>query len=145
MKYYIATSLSQQHWHNLLRDHLNKMDYQLTYDWTEHGSVKLEGENRLRQVAYNEMKGIQEADFVVGILPGGAGTHCELGLSIAWNKPLFLITEDPSLVSSSEKTCAFYYADHVYRKVGNLQKMPPFIMWIEDLLPSCLSLSSESQ
>ena len=79
MNYYIATSLSRMTAHNVVRDALKKCGHEISYDWTLHGSVKSVSKERLREVAELELDGISKADFVVVLLPGGNGTHLELG------------------------------------------------------------------
>ena len=115
MKYYIATSLSRAAAHNLIRDSLKGFQHEISYDWTVHGSVKSVSLERLREVATLELNGILRADFVVVLLPGGKGTHLELGFAIASGKRVFLHTEDPSLFELGPQTSAFYHHPHLTR------------------------------
>ncbi len=115
MKYYIATSLERAHLHNVVRDGLAKLGHQLTYDWTTHGSVKHTSTARLKEVAHAEMAGILEADFVVVLLPGGKGTHVELGFSIGSGKRVFIHSEDPMAFEVGPQVCAFYHHAEVMR------------------------------
>lgn len=117
MKYYIATTLSRAPQHNVVRDELGKLGYELTYDWTTHGSVKHVSTERLQEVAENERRGILAADFVVVLLPGGKGTHVELGLSIASRKRVFIHSEDPKVFEVGPEVCAFYHYPEVVRIV----------------------------
>lgn len=109
MNYYIATSLSRASAHNFVRDALKMFGHELCYDWTLHGSVKSVSKERLREVAISELKGVLEADFVIGLLPGGNGTHLELGFAIASGKKVFLHSEDPALFELGPQTNAFYH------------------------------------
>jgi nucleoside 2-deoxyribosyltransferase len=109
MKYYIATSLSRKTAHNLARDALKLFGHEIVYDWTLHGSVKSVSKERLREVSINELKGIAEADFVIALLPGGNGTHLEIGFAIASGKRVFLHSEDPALFELGPQTNAFYH------------------------------------
>lgn len=109
MKYYIATSLSRATAHHMVRDALEVLGHELSYDWTVHGSVKSVSKERLREVAMCELDGISEADFVVVLLPGGKGTHLELGYSIARGKRVFLHSEEPLLFELGPQTNAFYH------------------------------------
>ena len=120
MKYYIATSLNNIQSHNELRDYLREeLDWQLTYDWTTHGSVKNTSTDKLSSVAMAETKAVAEADILIVILPGGIGTHTELGMALAQLKPTFIMTNDPGHFKTGDKTCAFYYHDLVTQVVGN--------------------------
>lgn len=109
MKYYIATSLSRSVRHNVVRDALNSLGHEISYDWTLHGSVKSVSKERLQQVAIFELNGVLVADFVVVLLPGGKGTHLELGFAMGKNKKFFLHSEDPALFDLGPQTSAFYH------------------------------------
>lgn len=109
MKFYIATSLSRAPAHNIVRDILKKCGHEISYDWTLHGSVKSVSKERLREVALLELDGVSEADFIMVLLPGGSGTHLELGFSIARGKRIFLHTEDPLTFELGPQTNAFYH------------------------------------
>ncbi len=113
MKYYIATSLERASTHNIIRDALIKLGHVITYDWTIHGSVKNVSVNKLKEVGNLMLKGVKDADFVVVLLPGGKGTHTELGASLAYNKPVFLHASDAKFLQLGEDTCAFYHLKEI--------------------------------
>ena len=133
MKYYIATSLERAHAHKLVRDSLSALDYTLTYDWTVHGSVKSTSKERLREVATLELKSVQEADFVVVLLPGGPGTHTELGFALGLGKKVFLHSEDPAHFELGPQTCAFYHDPSVISFSCPLEEIADFLQ--DALLP----------
>ena len=107
MKVYIATALTNAAEHNRLRDALAARAIGLTYDWTAHGSVWREGPDRIRQVAAAEAAGVVGADVVVVLLPGGRGTHAELGIAIGAGVPVLLIPQGRGDYEG-EGACAFY-------------------------------------
>jgi nucleoside 2-deoxyribosyltransferase len=115
MKYYIATSLLRIADHNLVRDAFSRCGYELSYDWTLHGSVQQVSIERLKEVATLELNAIVQADFVVVLLPGGKGTHVELGFAIGNNKKIFLHSEDGSLFDLGPQTNAFYHHSELIR------------------------------
>ncbi len=115
MKYYIATSLLRAQEHKQVRASLEEFGYVLSYDWTLHGSVKTVSKERLREVSINELNGIRAADYVIVLLPGGFGTHVELGFAIAAGKKVFLYSEDPELFELGPQTNAFYHHPDVTR------------------------------
>lgn len=112
MKVYIATALERIADHNALRDALAAQGITLTYDWTAHGSVWREGPDRIREVAVAEIQGVLDADMVIVLLPGGRGTHTELGAAIAAGKTVLLVTLDPEDLEGP-RTCAFYHHPQV--------------------------------
>lgn len=124
LKYYIATSLTRAKHHNAIRDALNPDKFQLTYDWTEHGNIKSTSQDRLNTVAMNESQGISQADILIVLLPGGFGTHVEIGLGIAANKTVIIHSEDAQVFLPCEKTCAFYHHDQVFQISCQLESLP---------------------
>lgn len=64
---------------------------------------------RLQEVSIHELNGVSESEFVVVLLPGGKGTHLELGFAIAKGKKIFLHSEDPTLFELGPQTNAFYH------------------------------------
>jgi len=114
-KFYIATYLERHAEHNVIRDILVAAGHEITYDWTSHGSVKEVGEERLTEVAEAELKGVTEADFVVVLLPGGRGTHAEIGAAVAMGLPTYIHSTKPELFTTTDATCAFYWPSCVKR------------------------------
>lgn len=103
---YIATRLENAAEHNRLMAMLAESGIGVTYDWTTHGSVKDTSRSRIQEVSCNEVRGVVDADIVIVLLPGGRGTHVELGIALGLNKQVILIGDDGGI---GEKTCAFYH------------------------------------
>lgn len=112
---YIATGLENFELHNQVRDRLKPYNIKLTYDWTTHGSLKHTSVERLKEGARAEIDGVLEADFVIVLLPGGRGTHTELGMAIAAQKDIFMY--DPGHQREGwevgTNTCIFYFDEAV--------------------------------
>jgi nucleoside 2-deoxyribosyltransferase len=115
MKIYIASRLENFLQVQAVRDALAAAGHTITYDWTLHGSVKDDGEARLREVALLELNGVRDADLVVVLLPGGRGTHAELGAANILGKPVILFSDKPHPLLSTDATCAFYWNENVYQ------------------------------
>lgn len=123
MKFYIASKLENSEMVMSLSRLLKAYQWQHTYDWTKHGSVQNEGEERITQVAENELRGVKEADIVIVLLPGGRGTHAELGAANILNKKVFIWAEAEELFLHDERTCAFYWNHNVTRVSGDRFKL----------------------
>lgn len=121
-KFYIATSLSKHEQHNFVRDYLVSLGHEITYDWTTHGSQKMTSLERLNEIGHYEMDAVKSADIVVVLLPGGKGTHAELGMALGLDKPVFLHSEDPQAFDLGNKICAFYCCDGVTRNCLSLDQ-----------------------
>lgn len=110
MKFYIATKLERAADHQEMRKQLEALGHEITYDWTTHGSVKNEGEQRIREVARAEFQGIKDADFVIVLLPGGRGTHCEIGIALGLGKRVIIVADpEHGFFAQDSRTCAFYH------------------------------------
>lgn len=126
MKFYIATSLLRAKDHNIVRDALMDLGHTLTYDWTTHGSVKCTTTENLRKVSQNELTGIKKADLLIVLIPGGHGTHVELGTAIATNKKIILFSQDKKYFLPCNDTCAFYHdptCKHIVSSLSNLNPL----------------------
>jgi hypothetical protein len=117
MNFYIATRLENHAQHNDVRDRLIAMGHELTYDWTKHGPVWRSGCEVIRETAIAERQGVQDADFVVVLLPGGRGTHVELGMALALRTPVIIWAADDSQFGACPETCAFYH-DPIVRTIS---------------------------
>jgi hypothetical protein len=113
VKYYIATRLERAKDHNLVRDTLMAQGHEITYDWTTHGPVFRDGLKRIKEVAHLEMDGVSRADLVIALLPGGRGTHIEIGMALGMGKPVLLHqptqSESYDMFGATTETCAFYH------------------------------------
>lgn len=111
-KCYIATRLENHAKYGEVRNALKDIGIGITYDWTSHGPVWSSGAEKIREVAESEFRGVQDADFCIVILPGGRGTHCELGMALAFSKPIYILAETPEIQhmqDATPETCAFYH------------------------------------
>ena len=120
---YIASKLENADAVRVMRDRLQAAGFTITYDWTVHGSVRDAGDARMAEVAGLELNGVVTADVVVVLLPGGRGTHTELGAAIALGKPVVVHTTDPSHFTQGTNTCLFYWHKLV-RRVATVDEVP---------------------
>jgi len=138
MRFYIATGLERAREHAEVRQLLEStLGHQITHDWGLHGSVQKEGLKRIEEVAVLEYKGVEAADYVVVLLPGGRGTHTELGIALACVKPVIIhaFVEDDCLFGDDYRTCAFYHHPRVTLVVGAFDLIPPVAALLPGRLP----------
>lgn len=107
---YVASRLENAEAVRALMAALSSRGVEITYDWTEHGSVQGQGAERMREVARSEAAGVELADLAVVLLPGGRGTHTEIGIAIGAGVPVLLVGEQPG-----DYDCAFYHHPGVTR------------------------------
>ncbi len=111
MRFYVSTGIANIRRAVELAEVLKKRGHELTYDWMTHGDIRFEGEARMMEVAFNELRAVRDAELMIVLLPGGSGTHTELGVGIATrgNKRIILWSEKGDEFNYDERTCAFYY------------------------------------
>jgi len=114
MKYYIASGLPNAARVSLAAQALGA--HERTYDWTAHGDIRAEGPARMNSVSSCELAAVAEAELVLLLLPGGKGTHTELGAALATraNKRVVLWSEmgEEFRAGGGEthpSVCAFYF------------------------------------
>ena len=119
MRFYIASSTKNLEMAAALAGVLRSRGHEQTYDWTQHGDIREEGELMMSEVAFNELRAVRDAEMLIVLLPGGGGTHTELGVGIATrnNKRIVIWSESGDEFSDPDKTCAFYFHPSVERIV----------------------------
>lgn len=137
VSFYIASGLENAKQVSGLAHMLKLSDYRHTYDWTQHGSVQDCGSEEIAIVSELEYNGVKDADAVIVILPGGRGTHTELGIALAdTNKKVILCAENEYQLFENERTCSFYYNSNVTRVIGRpdewLYKIIEIMTGLED-------------
>lgn len=123
LRVYVASRLENAENVKTVYRRLREIGCDITYDWTTHGSVGHLGAARVAEVATLEAKAVEKAGTVIVLLPGGRGTHVELGISITLGTVTIVHSEDPSLFDcvAGGSPCAFYFARPVFRVVSPLE------------------------
>lgn len=119
MKFYVASGVPNAEKVNQAAAALTAAGHVRTYDWTTHGDVSKTPDERKREVAANEARGVTDAELVVLLLPGRFGTHAELGIALATaaNKRILLWSETAAPFDGTEGFCVFYHHPAVERIV----------------------------
>ncbi|WP_417900202.1 nucleoside 2-deoxyribosyltransferase [Bacillus haimaensis] len=120
MKFYVASSFNNIDQVRYISEKLKSLDHIHTYDWTQNErAATLED---LKQIGQLEKDAVAEADFVVVILPGGKGSHIELGIAIGLNKKIILYSPDQSIYNFTT-TSTFYHLPEVEKFIGTLDEL----------------------
>jgi len=119
MRFYIASGLENAQNVRVAARTLTELGHVHAYDWTRHGDVRSEGGERLAEVAAAELAAVTSSELVLVMLPGGCGTHTELGAALAapGDRQVW-IYGDESFFASGGSTCAFYFHPRVRRFSG---------------------------
>lgn len=110
---YLASTLTNAKAVRELGQYFRGCGWEITYDWTAHGGVH--EEKQLHAVAESERSGVLAADVVVVLLPGGRGTHTELGIALGAQIPVLLVGDRNRRMNEDNLTCSFYHARGVVR------------------------------
>jgi nucleoside 2-deoxyribosyltransferase len=119
VKFYIASSLQNKENVQYVAAHLKACGFIHTYDWTINEGV--DTAERLKEVGEAERQGVEKADILVLLLPGGKGTHVELGMALAQYKRVYLYSPNED-INDYSKTSTFYFLDEVKPFVGSLDE-----------------------
>lgn len=104
---YIAASLESADVVRVLGQSLRQFGWTITHDWTTHGELTKGSE--IARAAEQYIEAINDADVILVLLPGGRGTHAELGIALAFGRPVVLYPLTPdALMSTYGRVCAFY-------------------------------------
>ena len=122
MKYYIATAFSNKEEHKICRRFFSDMGYELTFDWTVYPIIA--DPYVMYTIAMKEIDAIKAADFIVVLLPGGRGTHTELGAALALGKPVFLVAPHPQQLLDSQGLPNPFYYHSLVKMVSRIESIP---------------------
>ncbi len=117
MKFYVASGVENAERVSEFSKTLKEFGWTNTYDWTKHILPTQYDETEMQEIAKNEMLGVKSADVVFVLLPGGKGTHTELGIAIALKKPTIIWSETPS----TREQCPFYHCSNVTNVVCDFE------------------------
>lgn len=111
MRVYVASGLENRLRAAAVMEFIRERGHEITYDWTSHGDVRAQGEARMREVSQREAQAVADAELVLALLPGGKGTHIELGAALATshNKRIFVWSETGREFGGGSDTCVFYH------------------------------------
>lgn len=124
VNFYIASSLRNVEQVRELAHELKRKGYIHTYDWTQ-----LQQDGSLESLAIigeKEKEGVENADFLVILLPAGKGSHVELGLALGLEKRVYLYSPTEEIYEY-DKTSAFYHIESVKRFVGSMDSFKEYL------------------
>lgn len=112
-KIYVATSFGawkqQRRIATYLREHLSA---ELTYDWSKDataGRAEDETPELMVEAGARDLKGVVDCDVLVVLLPGGRGTHFEMGVASALGKPVVIWSSEQDMRDQAAHLCPFHF------------------------------------
>jgi nucleoside 2-deoxyribosyltransferase len=104
-RFYLATRKDRSEQVAPLLAALKAHGWERTYAWTAEDEA---GPDQYADIALQELKGVSEADVLIVLLPGGYGTHVEIGAALALGKPVILHAPDQKTLETPYP-CPFHY------------------------------------
>ncbi|WP_394455172.1 group-specific protein [Leuconostoc suionicum] len=96
-----------------------------TYNWTV--NKKADSIKKLREIANDELQGVEQADFLVFIFPSGKGANIEFGIATALKKRIYILDVNNE-IENFNLTSTFYFMDNVKSFKGNQDDFAKFII-----------------
>lgn len=107
-KIYIASSIHNVEMVRAVDKRLVDAGASITYRWHEHGYIT--DKTLWPSIAEAEANGVLSADNVLVLLPGGFGTHVEIGIALGSGKKVILYAyNDKAWTDASGKICIFHH------------------------------------
>jgi nucleoside 2-deoxyribosyltransferase len=130
-RFYLATRKDRSAQAAPLLEALMTHGWKRTHVWTDHDDTSPDG---YAKIALAELEGIREADLLIVVLPGGYGTHVEIGAALGLGKPVILHAPDRKTLETPYP-CPFHYHPGVRLLVSEVLDV--------DAVLACLPLDHE--
>jgi nucleoside 2-deoxyribosyltransferase len=104
-RFFLSTRKDRSAEADALSAALKAHGWERTFAWTDQDGA---GPEAHAKVAVAELAGVREADVLVVLLPGGYGTHVEIGAALALGKPVVLHAPDRKVLETPY-LCVFHY------------------------------------
>lgn len=104
-RFFLSTQLDQSAKADAISASLELRGWKRTFTWNVDDGSATDGHARK---AIAELEGVRAADVLVVLLPGGRGTHVEIGAALALGKPVILHAPDRETLETPY-ACVFHY------------------------------------
>jgi nucleoside 2-deoxyribosyltransferase len=108
-RFYLSTRKDRGAQALALLEALKAQGWERTFDWINRSDV---GPDNYADTALAEIAAVQEADVLIVLLPGGYGTHVEIGAALALGKRVILHAPDRKTLDTPYP-CIFHYHPQV--------------------------------
>ncbi|PKR83991.1 group-specific protein [Heyndrickxia camelliae] len=120
MRFYIASSFQNIEMVRELSSKLLENGFQQTYDWTQND--KTVGKEELMRIGTKEKEAVTNCDLFILLLPGGKGSHTELGIALGTGVPkIYILNPDIENQENSLDT-TFYHLPEVEIHCGEVRE-----------------------
>ncbi|MEH7885754.1 group-specific protein [Bacillus sp. JJ1609] len=95
------------------------------YDWTIND--RADSMDLLASIGESELSAVRNSDFLVMLLPGGKGSHIEMGIALGLGKRVYLYSPNNDIYEF-DKTSTFYHVAGVTKFVGDIESFMKFLL-----------------
>jgi nucleoside 2-deoxyribosyltransferase len=107
-RFYLATRKDRTAEATAVAQALEAQGWERTLDW----STLDDQADSYAEIALAELTAVRAADLLIVLLPGGLGTHVEIGAALALGKPVIIHARD-QVVLHTPYPCVFHYHPNV--------------------------------
>ncbi|KPL58861.1 nucleoside 2-deoxyribosyltransferase [Rossellomorea vietnamensis] len=125
MKFYIASSFANKDLVRYVSHKLEQKGYTQTYDWTRNERASTVKD--LQRIGQNEKDAITDSKVVIIILPGGKGSHVELGMALGHGKRIILYSPNGE-INDFASTTTFYHLPEVEKCSGSIDELVEYVV-----------------
>jgi hypothetical protein len=104
-RFYLSTRKDRSAEGAVLSAALIAQGWSCTFDWA---ALKDVVPSRYGEIAKAEIAGVRDADVLVVLLPGGYGTHAEIGAALALGKPIIIHAPNQQVLDTPYP-CVFHF------------------------------------
>lgn len=108
-RFYLATRKDRASEADEVSKALTRHGWERTLTWSNEAAAGPEAHAELAQA---ELRAVSEADVLIVMLPGGYGTHVEIGAALALGKPVILHAPDLQTLETPY-SCVFHYHPNI--------------------------------
>lgn len=127
-KFYIASGFANKEIVRHAANLLIEKGFNQTFDWT--ANLRASTIDELQMFGELERTAVLDADFLVVILPGGKGSHVEMGIAAGQRKTVYLLSTAAEFFEF-DVTSTFYYLPEVQIHIGPIHDSMDSIIEIE--------------
>ena len=127
-RFYVSSRKDRGKHADALAHALIAQGWKRTFEWTDLGDASPESH---AATAEAELQGVREADVLIVLLPGGFGTHVEIGAALALEKKVVLHSPDQKTLETPYR-CVFHYHPSVKLVVSEVLEVSQVVALAED-------------
>jgi nucleoside 2-deoxyribosyltransferase len=104
-RFYLSTRKDRSAEGATLTEALKALGWECTFDWS---ALQNTSPARYPEIARAEIAGVRDADILLVLLPGGFGTHAEIGAALALGRPVIIHAPNQQVLDTPY-ACVFHY------------------------------------